>query len=403
MMNYDHILIRYGEMSTKGRNRKQFVQKLSSNILDKVKDFPKVGIEKSRDRMFIKLNGEPPEPIIEKLQRVFGIYSFSLAVKTATELEDMKKGALFALKALPYEGKTFKVTAKRAYKEFELDTNELNHAIGSHLLINTENLKVNVKQPDINVRVEVREEATYITCKDILGAGGLPVGSSGKGVLMLSGGIDSPVAGYLAMKRGIELQVVHFFSPPYTSERAKQKVINLAEKLTEFGPSINLHIVPFTDIQVAIQKQVPENYTMTSTRRFMLLIADMLREQEKGLAIITGESLGQVASQTLQSMVAINEVTSTPIIRPLITMDKTEIMDIADKIDTLEISNRPYEDCCTIFTPASPKTKPKAEKINFYESFFDVEQMVRDAVENTEKLKITGKSDKEDSLFKELF
>jgi thiamine biosynthesis protein ThiI len=402
-MNYDHILIRFGELSTKGRNRKQFVQRLSYNILEKIKDFPEISIEKSRDRMFIKLNGEPHEPIIDRLQSIFGIHSFSLAVKTKTEIESMKDGALFALKALPYKGKTFKVTAKRAYKNFELDTNELNNAIGSHLLRNTEDLTVNVKQPDINVRVEVREEATYVTCKDIMGAGGLPVGTSGTGVLMLSGGIDSPVAGYLAMKRGIRLEVVHFFSPPYTSERAKQKVVELTERLTDFGHSINLHIVPFTDIQVAIQKQVPENYTMTSTRRFMLKIADKIREKEQGLAIITGESLGQVASQTLQSMSTINEVTSTPIIRPLITMDKIEIMDIARKIDTLEISNRPYEDCCTIFTPSSPKTKPKKEKINFYESFFDIDKMVDDAVERTEKLLITGKKKEEDNIINDLF
>ncbi|MCG1022039.1 tRNA uracil 4-sulfurtransferase ThiI [Sutcliffiella horikoshii] len=403
-MKYDHILIRFGELSTKGRNRKQFVQRLSYNILEKIKDFPEISIEKSRDRMFIKLNGEPHEPIIDRLQSIFGIHSFSLAVKTKTEIESMKEGALFALEALPYKGKTFKVTAKRAYKNFELDTNELNHAIGSHLLRNTEDdLTVNVKQPDINVRVEVREEATYITCKDIMGAGGLPVGTSGTGVLMLSGGIDSPVAGYLSMKRGIRLEVVHFFSPPYTSERAKQKVVELTERLTDFGHSINLHIVPFTDIQVAIQKQVPENYTMTSTRRFMLKIADKIREKEQGLAIITGESLGQVASQTLQSMSTINEVTSTPIIRPLITMDKIEIMDIARKIDTLEISNRPYEDCCTIFTPSAPKTKPKKEKINFYESFFDIDKMVDDAVERTEKLLITGKKKEEDSSINDLF
>lgn len=402
-MNYDHILIRFGELSTKGRNRKQFVQRLSFNILEKIKDFPNVKIEKSRDRMFIKLNGEPHEQILDRLQSIFGIHSFSLAVKTKTELEEMKNGALFALEALPYKGKTFKVTAKRAYKNFELDTNELNHAIGSHLLRNTEDLTVNVKQPDINVRVEVREDATYITCKDIAGAGGLPVGTSGTGVLMLSGGIDSPVAGYLAMKRGIRLEVVHFFSPPYTSERAKQKVVELTERLTDFGHSINLHIVPFTDIQVAIQKQVPENYTMTSTRRFMMKIADKICEKEQGLAIITGESLGQVASQTLQSMSTINEVTSTPIIRPLITMDKIEIMDIAKQIDTLEISNRPYEDCCTIFTPSSPKTKPKKEKINFYESFFDSDKMVNDAVDRTEKLIISGKKQEEDSVINDLF
>ncbi|CAG9623353.1 tRNA uracil 4-sulfurtransferase ThiI [Sutcliffiella rhizosphaerae] len=402
-MNYDHILIRFGELSTKGRNRKLFIQRLSHNIKEKIENFSKIKIEKSRDRMFIKLNGEPHEPIIEKLQSIFGIHSFSLAVKTKTEVEDIKKGALFAVHALPYKGKTFKVTAKRAFKQFELDTNELNYAIGSHILRNTEDLTVNVKEPDINVRVEVREDASYITCKDIEGAGGLPVGTSGTGVLMLSGGIDSPVAGYLAMKRGIRLEVVHFFSPPYTSERAKQKVMDLTEKLTAFGHAITVHIVPFTDIQVAIQKQIPENYTMTSTRRFMLKIADKILQKEGGLAIITGESLGQVASQTLESMATINEVTQTPIIRPLITMDKTEIMDIAKQIDTLDISNRPFEDCCTIFTPASPKTKPKKEKINFYESFFDTEKMIEDAVNRTEKLLVTGKKTEIESKINDLF
>ena len=402
-MIYDHLLIRYGELSTKGRNRSKFIKALNTNIMQNLAEFSKLKFEKNRDRIFIKLNGEPHKPIIEKLSLIFGVHSFSLAVKSETQLENIKENALLALKDLPYEGNTFKVTVKRAYKDFELDTNELNYAIGSHILKNTENIKVDVKKPDINVRVEVRKEATYITCKDYKGAGGLPVGTSGKGMLMLSGGIDSPVAGYLAMKRGVEIHAVHFFSPPYTSERAKQKVVDLVKKLTTFGPAIKLHIVPFTDIQVAIQKQVPENYTMTSTRRFMLRIADEIRKKEQGLAIITGESLGQVASQTLESMVAINDVTTTPILRPLLTMDKTEIMEIAATIDTLEISNRPFEDCCTIFTPASPKTKPKTDKVTYYESFFDIEAMVEEAVKNTEIITISSKDVSVEKEFNELF
>ncbi|MDX5476105.1 MAG: tRNA 4-thiouridine(8) synthase ThiI [Bacillaceae bacterium] len=402
-MIYDHLLIRYGELSTKGRNRSKFIKALNSNIMQNLVEFSNLKFEKNRDRIFIKFNGEPHKPIIEKLSLIFGVHSFSLAVKSQTKLDEIKENALKALKDLPYEGKTFKVTVKRAYKDFELDTNELNYAIGSHILKNTENIKVDVKKPDINVRVEVRKEATYITCKDYKGAGGLPVGTSGKGMLMLSGGIDSPVAGYLSMKRGVEIHAIHFFSPPYTSERAKQKVVDLVKKLTNFGPAIKLHIVPFTDIQVAIQKQVPENYTMTSTRRFMLRIADEIRRKEQGLAIITGESLGQVASQTLESMVAINDVTTTPILRPLLTMDKTEIMEIAANIDTLEISNRPFEDCCTIFTPASPKTKPKTEKVTYYESFFDIETMVKEAVENTEIITISSKDVSVEEEFNELF
>ncbi|WP_096152946.1 MULTISPECIES: tRNA uracil 4-sulfurtransferase ThiI [Bacillus] len=402
-MIYDHLLIRYGELSTKGRNRSKFIKALNANIMQNLVDYPNLKFEKNRDRIFIKLNGEPHKPIIEKLSLIFGLHSFSLAVKSPTVLEDIKDNALLALKDQPYEGKTFKVTVKRAYKEFELDTNELNYAIGSHILKNTENLNVDVKKPDINVRVEVRKEATYITCKDYKGPGGLPVGTGGKGMLMLSGGIDSPVAGYLSMKRGVEIHAIHFFSPPYTSERAKQKVVDLVKKLTNFGPKIKLHIVPFTDIQVAIQKQVPENYTMTSTRRFMLRIADEIRRKEQGLAIITGESLGQVASQTLESMVAINDVTTTPILRPLLTMDKTEIMEIATKIDTLEISNRPFEDCCTIFTPTSPKTKPKTEKVTYYESFFDIEAMVEEAVTNTEIVTISPKDLTNEEEFNELF
>jgi thiamine biosynthesis protein ThiI len=283
-----------------------------------------------------------------------------------------------------------------------MDTDAMNHALGGHILQNVPNLKVNVKKPDINLQIEIRTEAAYIFCETIQGAGGLPAGSSGKAMLMLSGGIDSPVAGYLSMKRGLEVEGVHFFSPPFTSERAKQKVLDIAAKLSERNGHFRLHIVPFTEIQQLVHKQIPENYTMTATRRMMLRITDALREKQEALAIITGESLGQVASQTLESMYAINEVTNTPILRPLITMDKPEIIKMAEKIDTFEISNRPYEDCCTIFVPASPKTKPKREKVIRYESFFDFEPYIQKAVEQTETLLIKPET-KMANEFEELF
>ncbi|MGG0888752.1 tRNA uracil 4-sulfurtransferase ThiI [Cytobacillus horneckiae] len=385
-MIYDRILIRYGEISTKGRNRKQFVDKLRRSIKRVLHDFPDVKIEAQRDRMFILLNGEKSEEIIERLKDIFGIQSFSPAMKVEKDLHAMKAAALSLFKNVYSEGKSFKITAKRADKEFELDTNEINQEFGGHILKNMPNVKVNVKQPDINLVVEVRKEASYISCENYKGAGGLPAGSSGKAMLMLSGGIDSPVAGYLSMKRGIEIEAVHFYSPPFTSERSKQKVIDLAEKLSRINGGVALHIVPFTEIQQLIQKQIPDNYTMTTTRRIMMRITDELRKKYEGLAIVTGESLGQVASQTMESMYAINEVISTPILRPLITMDKADIIDIAQEIDTHDISIRPFEDCCTVFVPSSPKTKPKLEKVQHFESFTDFEPYIAKAVENTEKI-----------------
>ncbi|MBN6888011.1 tRNA uracil 4-sulfurtransferase [Cytobacillus horneckiae] len=385
-MIYDRILIRYGEISTKGRNRKQFVDKLRRSIKRVLHDFPDVKIEAQRDRMFILLNGEKSEEIIERLKDIFGIQSFSPAMKVEKDLHAMKEAALSLFKNVYSEGKSFKITAKRADKEFELDTNEINQEFGGHILKNMANVKVNVKQPDINLVVEVRKEASYISCENYKGAGGLPAGSSGKAMLMLSGGIDSPVAGYLSMKRGIEIEAVHFYSPPFTSERSKQKVIDLAEKLSRINGGVALHIVPFTEIQQLIQKQIPDNYTMTTTRRIMMRITDELRKKYEGLAIVTGESLGQVASQTMESMYAINEVISTPILRPLITMDKADIIDIAQEIDTHDISIRPFEDCCTVFVPSSPKTKPKLEKVQHFESFTDFEPYIAKAVENTEKI-----------------
>ncbi|PLS06658.1 tRNA uracil 4-sulfurtransferase ThiI [Neobacillus cucumis] len=388
-MNYDRILIRYGEISTKGRNRNKFVEKLKRSVMTVLRPFPKIRVEASRDRMYVILNGENGIEIIEKLKHIFGIQSFSPAIKVERNVEALKQSSLELVKSLYKEGQTFKVTPKRSDKTFELNTDGINHTVGGYLLQNIPGLRVDVRNPDINLRVEVRNEAIYLSCENILGAGGLPGGSSGKAMLMLSGGIDSPVAGYLAMKRGLAIEAVHFFSPPFTSERSKEKVVDLTKKLAGiYGSAIKLHIVPFTDVQQAIREQIPENYTMTTTRRMMLRITDEIRNKQEALAIITGESLGQVASQTLESMFTINEVTNTPILRPLITMDKTDIIKIAHEIDTLEISNRPFEDCCTIFVPASPKTKPRREKVQHYESFFNFNPLIEEAVQEVETLVI---------------
>ncbi|MCM3786976.1 tRNA 4-thiouridine(8) synthase ThiI [Domibacillus indicus] len=397
-MNYDRVLIRYGEMSTKGRNRSKFTNKMKTNIKRLLKD-DRIGVEAQRDRMFLYLNGASFDKVKDALVHVSGIQSFSPVMKTAQNIDDIKEAALALVeKAMDGKPASFKVNTRRADKQFPLDTHELNHEIGSFVLRKTEQLTVDVRNPDFVLTIEVREEGVYLSSETIPGAGGMPAGASGKAVLLLSGGIDSPVAGYMMMKRGVEIEAVHFFSPPYTSDRAKQKVIDLANVLTTYGGNVRLHIVPFTKIQETIHKQVPENYTMTSTRRIMMRIADRIREQTGALAIVTGESLGQVASQTMESMAAINDVTNTPVLRPLIAADKLEIMNIARKIGTHDISILPFEDCCTIFTPAAPKTKPKTEKVQFFESFLDFEPLIEEAIQSTETMLLPNIEEEMDDL-----
>ncbi len=298
------------------------------------------------------------------------------------EMEQVKATAVAMVQELYKEGQTFKISTRRSDHDFELDTNEINQLLGSEVLREVEGIKVQVKNPDINIRVEIRKEGIFLSSQTILGAGGLPVGSSGKGMLMLSGGIDSPVAGYLTMKRGVEVEAVHFHSPPYTSPRALQKAKDLTSKMAAFVGSIQFIEVPFTEIQEEIKKSVPEGYLMTVTRRMMMRITDRIREERNGLAIINGESLGQVASQTLHSMIAINDVTTTPVIRPVVSMDKNEIIEVAQKIDTFELSIQPFEDCCTIFAPPAPKTKPDLEKARQYEARLDIEGLIQRAMDH---------------------
>lgn len=384
------ILIRYGELSTKGRNKKMFTQKLASNIKKALVDFPQVKVIPDYDFMYLDLHEAPEEAVIEKVKPIFGIQSISSVYIIEKDMEVAKKVVLDLLSQENLEGKTFKIMTRRSDHTFEMDTNQINLFLGDAVLEAFPDIKVQLKQPDITVRIDVRREHLMVSLKTIPGAGGLPVGTSGRVMLMLSGGIDSPVAGYLAMKRGMEIQCVHFASPPYTSPQALEKTKLLAAKIARFGGSIQFLTVPFSRIQEEIKKSVPEAYLMTIMRRFMLRITDQLRENARALAIANGESVGQVASQTLDSMVAINDVTNTPIIRPVATMDKLDIIKVAEEIDTFELSIQPFEDCCTVFAPPSPKTKPKLEKARKYEARLDVEGLIKEAVEGTVIEEITA-------------
>ncbi|MBF0020963.1 tRNA 4-thiouridine(8) synthase ThiI [Enterococcus faecalis] len=394
-MKYTEIMVRYGELSTKGKNRKTFIMQLAQNVKRALADFPALKIHADRDRMHILLNGEDSEEVIPKLSKVFGIQNFSPSIRIEKEMPAIRAMVQEVVREVYMPGKTFKITAKRSDHSFELDSNGLNQELGGAVIEAIPEIQVQMKKPDINLRIEIRKDAAYLSYETIRGAGGLPVGTSGRGMLMLSGGIDSPVAGYLAMKRGVEVEAVHFASPPYTSEQALQKAKDLAEKLVPYVGTIQFIEVPFTEIQEEIKRVVPQGYLMTITRRLMLRLTDAIREMRKGLVIINGESLGQVASQTLQSMVAINEVTSTPIIRPVVSMDKTEIIEIAEKIDTFELAIQPFEDCCTIFAPPQPKTRPRLDKAQEYEARLDLEGLMARALEGLKITEISAETAKD--------
>lgn len=385
-MIFKEILVRYGELSTKGRNKKDFISRLRENVRYSFSDIKPLTIRAERDRMFIEIeNDEKFQVLMNRLPNVFGIQSFSPVASCGKDLDEMKALAFEILEDYREKGDlTFKVEVHRTDKKFPLDTHELQREMGGAILPNFSNFSVQVKKPDVTLRIEVREDAIYMMAQIVQGAGGMPIGSNGKSLLMLSGGIDSPVAGYLMMKRGVRLDAIHFFSPPYTSDNALQKVKELANELTKFGANVRLHVIPFTEIQVAVKDNVPDNMTMTSTRRMMMKVAELVREEVGALGIVTGESLGQVASQTLESLTAINDVTTTPILRPLIAADKLDIIKIAREIGTYETSIQPFEDCCTVFTPASPKTKPKLEKVLRYESFTEFDELIERAVKNRE-------------------
>ena len=389
-MIYDRILVRYGELSIKGKNRKFFKDKLHRTIRHKLRHLTELSYQITRDRCYIILNGTNPEAVTEQLDKVFGLQSYSLAARTESKIEAIKALALKMINEQVKGQTTFKVETKRSDKQFPLESGAISRAVGAHLLINTDCLSVDVHAPQITVFIEVRHEGAFVMVKRVKGLGGFPVGVGGKGLLMISGGIDSPVAGYLLQKRGIEIEAIHFASPPYTSVRSKQKVLDLMEKNAHYAPEaeIKVHIVPFTELQTAIHDHIPASYTMTIMRRMMYRIAEGLANKRGILVLANGESVGQVASQTLASMYAINAVTHMPIIRPVATLDKNEIIELAKKIETYEISIRPYEDCCTVFVPANPATNPTLEKCLEFEKRFDFEPLVKKCIAETEIITI---------------
>ena len=391
------ILIKYGELSTKKDNINFFLKKLKENILYALNDL-EIEVTYDLGRMFIHTN-ENFDKVIKRVKNIFGIHEMSIGyVINFTDFDVVKDETLNLLKE--HEFTTFKVESKRSNKKLNTTSVELSKNLGAHILKNIKGLKVDVKNPEIVVNVEYRINNTLVYFEKMKGLGGYPVGTLGKGLLMLSGGIDSPVAGYLAMKRGVKIEAVYFESPPHTSIEAKNKVKSLAKKLAVYNNDIVLHVINFTEIQETIYKNIPHEYLITIMRRMMYRISAILASKRNAKILINGESIGQVASQTLTSMSAINEVVNIPVIRPLACFDKLDIIDVAKRIDTYETSILPFEDCCTIFVPKHPVINPSKEKCHEYEELIPYKDLIYEAVKNHEI--ITIKAHEEESEFKDL-
>lgn len=385
------IIIKYGELTTKKDNINYFIKVLKDNIKKALINVESE-ITYDKGRMFIKTSSY--EEVLEKLKKVFGIHEIIIGY----ELEDnsyqnIKDNIISLVKGKKFD--TFKVVSKRSDKTYPLNSMELSRKLGGELLKCMHNIKVDVHNPELTINVEVRNKCALIYFEKHRGLGGYPVGTLGKGMLMLSGGIDSPVAGYLAIKRGVKLEAVYFESPPHTSIEAKNKVFSLAKKLAMYNQNINVHVINFTEIQEAIYKNIPKEYLITIMRRMMYRITEKLAKKKKAKVIVNGESIGQVASQTLTSMSVINEVIKMPVIRPVACFDKLEIIDIAKKIDTYETSILPFEDCCTIFVPEHPVINPESEKALIYENLIPYEELINKAIRNEEVVKITDQEKKE--------
>ncbi len=391
-MIYDYILVRHGEIALKGKNRSSFEERLAQNIRNVLKEFNEIRVNKTYGRIYIQLNGAPYAPICDSLKNVFGVFSFSPVKRTELDLEKIKELALDLFATIEPLPKSFKVVTKRAFKSFPIKSPEITDIIGRHILINTMDLKVDVHNPEVTLYVELREEGVYIYSEVIKGIGGMPGESSGKGMVLLSGGIDSPVATWLAMKRGLLVEGIHFHTYPITSEESIQKVIDLSKIIASYSGSFKVNFIPFLDIQSEIRKYAPESHNITLMRRMFLRISEELAKKRKALALVTGESLGQVASQTLYSMHTINSVTNMPIIRPLITTDKLDIINLAKSIGTYETSIRPYDDCCSLFVPKSPATKPSIEICNKAERYMPIEDLIDIALEKSKLITITSSS-----------
>ncbi len=391
-INYaDMLLLRFGEFMLKGKNRSRFEKTVLRHVKEIVKPYPNVVLAKEFGRIYVELNGEPAVEMVEALKNVFGIASISPVKVSQSELAEILSVSRDFLSILaPAPGTTFKVKARRVWKGFPHGSLEMNNLVATPLLQGYPGLIVDVKSPQLEMKVEIRQGNTYIFCENIAGIGGFPLGTNGKAMLLLSGGIDSPVAGWSSMRRGLEVECVHFYSYPYTSELARQKVVDLTRVLSRYAGGIKLHLVPFTEVQTAFTGIGQDNLIITLMRRAMLRIATQLAEREGALAIVTGESLGQVASQTLPSLNVIGRATALPLLRPLIMMDKNDIIELSKKIGTYDLSILPYEDCCTLFVPKSPTTNPNLRIIDKIEATLPgYSELLAAAVEATETLRIT--------------
>lgn len=372
------LLVRYGEVFLKGANRPHFLKLLTDNVKRAVKPIGgKVWLSDSR--IYVS-DVEDMDECVRRVRKVFGLYSVSPAIECEKDLDVIAEQCIEMMKG---KRGSFKVYGKRSDKKFPMNSLEFAAELGGRILESNPHLTVDIHNPQHKLRVEIRDNC-YICCEEIMAVGGLPMGSSGRAALLLSGGIDSPVAGYCMMKRGVRCCAIHFQSPPYTGELARDKVMQLAKEMAEYSGGMRVYLVPFTKCQLEIHEKCPEGLGTLITRRFMMRIAQEIAKQNECNALITGESLGQVASQTMESIVCTDAVCEMPVFRPLIGMDKTEIMDIAKRIGTYETSILPYEDCCTVFTPRHPVTKPKLDTMPKAESKLDIEALVREAVEGTE-------------------
>ena len=379
------ILIKYGELTTKKANRNLFISKIYEQMKELLTNYD-VKIIKNRVRMFIEVKDNDIDEVVNIVKNIFGIHRIVIAYKVKTDISEIEANVLNIANKTDFN--TFKVETDRADKSFPISSMDFSKRIGSLILKSIPDKHVDVHNPDYLMKIEIREDYTYIYSKEIEGLGGYPVGIAGKGLLMLSGGIDSPVAGYMAMKRGIKLECVYFESPPHTSPAAKEKVKKLVSILNNYQSSIKLHVINFTEIQEAIYKNMNPEYMITIMRRMMYRISEKVMHERNCLVLVNGESVGQVASQTLTSMQVINSVTNIPVIRPVACLDKLEIIDIAKKINTYETSILPYEDCCTIFLPKHPVINPKIDKAIEYENSIDYEEMINKAVKNREVINI---------------
>jgi len=390
------VMIKYGELTTKKGNRKFSVNTLYSNIKNKLKGL-NVRIHKDISRMYIEFSDSELDEVLSRINNIFGIHEYVVAYKVDTDLEGIKSNVLDIMKNIKFS--TFKVETKRSDKSFPVPSLDFSRQLGGLILKNIEGVKVDVHNPEILLNVEIREFFTYIYTNEYKGLGGYPNGTLGNGILMLSGGIDSPVAGYLTLKRGVKLDCIYFEAIPHTSIEARNKVITLAKKLAKYTSEIKLHVVPFTEIQEAIYREAEDDYCITIMRRMMYRITEEVAKRNKCMVIANGESIGQVASQTLTSMSVINEVTNMPVIRPVACLDKLEIIDIAKRIDTYETSILPFEDCCTVFVPKHPVINPKLNLCYEYENRFDYKNMIIDAVNNINTIII---KDEKDNSFEDI-